>query len=255
MQPNRISPLNTSILLTAILAFVFLWLVNLLGLSLPLSVTSKTSNEFSVEGQGKVDVVPDTINISAGIMVQDAKTSDEAEQKISEVNNKIIAAVTALGVNKADIKTSSFSVNPNIVYEPLGGGKSTQNGYTGNATVDIKVTDAKKAPQVIDAATNAGATNVNNNGSTIGDMNKFYREARSKAIDDAKQEAQKLASQLGIKLGRITNVVESGTPGPIMYDTKSLNAAPAVGEARVIPDIQSGTQTVTSNVTLYFEKQ
>ncbi|HVZ11574.1 MAG TPA: SIMPL domain-containing protein [Patescibacteria group bacterium] len=252
MQKSKLDPIHSHIILVGIVVFIFLWLTNLAGLTLPITITNKTeTSEFSVTGEGKVDVVPDTAEISAGIQVNDAKTSDEAEQKVSEENNKIIAAVEAVGVKKEDIKTSNYSINPNVVYEPFGG-KPSNNGYAGNATVTIKVRDVKLASKVIDAATSAGSNYVSNNGFTVDDPSRFREEARNKAIEDAKSQAQKLASQLGINLGKITNIVESSPDNPQPMMDKTYAVAP-LAAGRTAPDIQPGTGTISSTVTLYFE--
>ncbi len=208
------------------------------------------SGELSVVGEGKVDVVPDTAEVSAGIVVQDAKTVQDAEQKINEVNNKIIAAAIALGIPKENIKTSSYSINPNYGFGPPGV-SATPTTYTGNATVTIKVKDANKVSGVITAATSAGANQVYNAGFSVDDPAKFREQARDKAIENAKQQAQKLASQLGIRLGKIVNIVESNTGSPIPFMEKSLAAPLGGGSA---PNIEPGTQTISSTVTLYFER-
>jgi uncharacterized protein YggE len=159
--------------------------------------------------------------------------------------------VANLGVERKDIKTSNYSINPAYDFINRGGNEIT--GYSGNATVTITVRDRELLPRVLTAATEAGATNVNNAGFTIDDMSNYREQARQKAIDNAKEQAQKLASQLGIKLGRIVNIVESapGTPpGPLYMEAKRSDLS--VGT--VPPEIEPGTQTVTSQVTLYFER-
>lgn len=250
---QRFNQTHVSILLTIVSLFVFLWLVNFFNISYPISVTNKAvSAELSVVGIGEVDVVPDTAQISAGITIQSGKTVAEVESKMNEINNKIIAAVKLLGIEKEDIQTSNYSINPAYSFEPSD--RSTPNEYTGNATLTIKVKDANKISQVITAATAAGANQVYNAGFSVDDPSKFREEARNKAIEDAKSQAQKLASQLGIKLGKITNIVESDTGGgPIMYKDAMRSALP--GEAVPAPEIEPGSQTITSTVTLFFERR
>ena len=254
MEQPKVTSLHLSIVLLGAVTLIVFFILNFFNISFPISITTTaTSGELSVVGEGKVDVVPDIAEVSAGITVNNVKTADEAERKISETNNKIIDAITALGIQKEDIKTSSYSVNPDYTYEPLGG-RNTPSGYSGNATVTIKVKDANKVGQVITAATGAGATNVNNNGFTVDDPAKYREEARNKAIENAKEQAQKLASQLGIRLGQVTNIVESsdgGYPLP-MYGKEDQVLRVGGG---VPPEIEPGTQTVTSTVTLFFERR
>jgi len=84
----------------------------------------------------------------------------------------------------------------------------------------------------------------------VDEPQKYRQIVREKAIENAKGEAQKLAKTLGIKLGGITNIVESSPQEPISYlKTMSLN------DRQSSPTLEPGIQTITSTGTLYFEKK
>src|SRR3989344_5992183 len=240
------SPLKTYILIL-IATLIALFLIKQLDIFYPISVTNRAvSAELSVVGEGKVDVVPDTANVQAGITAED-KTVQEVEGKINEINNKIVSALERLGIDKKDIKTSNYSINPSYDFTP--NGRNNISGYTGNASLVITVRKQELVSQVITAATEAGANQVYNSGFTVDDPSKYREEARNKAIQNAKDQAQKLSKELGIKLGKVVNIVES-TPGhdgivPFLRSEAGLGGA---------PDLQPGSQTITSVVTLYFEK-
>lgn len=249
MEQVKSNPIHSAIILLFILSLVFLWLIKFFDISYPISVTNKTvSGELSVVGEGKVDVIPDTASVRAGITAED-KTVQEVEGKINEINNKIVSALERLGIDKKDIKTSNYSINPSYNFTP--NGRNNISGYTGNASLVITVRKQELVSQVITAATEAGANQVYNSGFTVDDPSKYREEARNKAIQNAKEQAQKLASELGIKLGRIVNIVESSESPPGIYPI--MRTAPELGGGA--PDIEPGTQTVTSVVTLYFEKR
>lgn len=237
---------------------VLLLIVKLFNLAIPLEINTTTtarSGEFAVTGTGKVEMIPDTANISAGITVTNVRTTKEAETKISDINNKIVNSLKKLGIQKEDIKTSNFSINPEYDYQTYRPEVNRIKGYSGNAGVTIKVKDTKLAPQVIDAVTQAGANNVSVSNFTIENPEKFKEEARDKAIKNAKDQATKLAKSLGIKLGRVVNLVESSDGGypPPYYSSTSYDAKQMGGEQRPAPDIQPGSQTINSTVTLYFQ--
>ncbi|MBI4092099.1 MAG: SIMPL domain-containing protein [Candidatus Levybacteria bacterium] len=249
VEQTRDNPLIASVVLFFILLFGFLLLVKFFDISYPISITTRTvSGELAVVGEGKVDVVPDTASVQAGIVVSEAATIQEAEQKINEINNKIIAALERLGIDKKDIKTSNYSINPSYDFTP--NGRNNISGYTGNASLTLTIRKQELVPQVITAATEAGANQVYNSGFTVDDPSKYREEARNKAIQNAKDQARKLSKELGINLGRVVNIVES-TPGPDRIVPLFAREA-GVGGA---PDLQPGSQTITSVVTLYFEKR
>jgi uncharacterized protein YggE len=230
-----------------------LLLVKELNIAYPVRVTTTQASDLTVVGEGKVEVVPDQASLDAGILVANATTVEEAQQEITEKNNAIIAALEKLGVEAKDIKTSNYSVNPNQDYNPGVGGRIT--GYTGNVTVTITIRDTQKVPEISQAVTTAGANQIYNVQYTVNSPEKFREEARNKAIENAKAQAEELADSLGIRLGKVVNVVESSPngQGPMMYrEVANLDAS--MGGANA-PVLQPGTQEITSVVTLYFEKR
>ncbi len=151
-------------LLTRAVAGVFiliatLFFINIFNLSYPIRViTSTTVNELAVVGEGKVEVVPDIAYVDVGITVDKVSTVIAAQDKLSNVNNALVAAMKKLGIDKKMIKTSNYSVNPNYSYKNE---ETKIDGYTGNATLSITVKDLELVSKVITAATAAGANQIN----------------------------------------------------------------------------------------------
>ncbi len=242
---------NGSILFAGIIILVVLSLIKFFNLSYPVTITNQSvATELSVIGEGKVEVVPNAADLSAGLTAN-GTTAKEVQDKINEANNKIVSAMLAFNIDKKDIKTSNYSINPSYNYEP--GGTNSINGYTGNATITIKVKKTDQLPSMLQSATDAGANQVYTNYS-VDNPEKYREEARNKAIENAREQAQKLASQLGIKLGKVTNIVESGGGGPVMYE-KALAMPLDAGGGRTSASLEPGSQTITSTVTLFFERK
>jgi len=108
---------------------------------------------------------------------------------------------------------------------------------------------------VIEEATKAGANQIDNTRFIV-DNPAVYRE-EAKAIQNAKDQAEKIAKSLGIKLGKVTNVVESLSNGANpqydrMYSAKNI---PLTGGCGGSVALESGFETVISMVTLYFKKR
>lgn len=236
-----------------IVTLLALFAIQTFGIAYPITITTKVAPvDLAVVGEGKVTVIPDTATVQVGIVVSSAKTVEEAQQKINVVNNAIIAAMQQLGIAKADIKTSNYSINPDYSYT---NGNNQITGYSGNATLTITVKDTKILSQVVTEATAAGANQVNDPQYTVSSPEKFREEARNKAIANAKEEAARLAQSLGIRLGKITNIVESqpNTPFPMLY--KADMAVSNEARQSIPPTLEGGDQEITSTVTLYFEKK
>lgn len=242
----------TSILIIFVVFVLGLAIIRGLGLSFPVSVTTtQKATELSVVGEGKVEVVPDTAYIDVGVSVTNAANVNEARTSIDKTNNAIIAAMAKLGIKKENVKTSNYSIYPNQTFE---GETARVTGYNGNVTITIKVNDTQKASQVIADATTAGANQIQGTRFIVEDPQKYRAEAREKAIANAREQAEKLAKNLDIKLGKVVNVVEYSpdSAGAPMYD---IAARSNLGGGGGGPAIEAGSQTITSVVTLYFEKR
>ncbi|MCX6068452.1 MAG: SIMPL domain-containing protein, partial [Chloroflexi bacterium] len=187
-----------------------LFVIKTLNISYPVSIvtTTKTaeSTQLIVSGEGRMEVTPDTAYIDAGISAKEA-TVQAAQEKISQVNNNILTALAGLGVKKADIKTTNYSVQPNTAYI----NHDTQvTGYNGTATVTIKTKDPQLASSIIDAVVKAGANEITGTRFIVENPDIYREKARNMAIENAKSQAANMAKNLGFKLGKVENIVESG---------------------------------------------
>ncbi len=253
MDPKHIKSSDT-LSGAVVLAFVGILVLNLLHIKIPLSMTtSMQSSELAVVGEGKVDIAPDTAFVDLGITVSGVATVQEAQASIDKVNNAVIDAVKQLGITKENVKTTNYSINPNYTYE---GGKDRINGYNGNATITVKTSKTDLTPKIIEVATAAGANQVQGARFSVEKPETYRTKARNEAIANAKAQAKQLAADLGIKLGKVTNIIESNgmDGGPIAYDMAKAYPAMGLGGGGGGPAIEPGTQTISSVVTLYFEK-
>jgi hypothetical protein len=240
-----------NIIFTGFLILMLLFFVKIFDISYPITVVTTTkTTELAVVGEGKVEVTPDTAYVETGITVTDEPTVAEAQKTIDRVNNQIIGQMKALGIDKKDIKTTNYSIYPNYDYSEK---TNKISGYNGNVLITIKTKNLTLISQIIEKATSAGANQIQGV-RLIVDKPETYREmAREEAIKNAKEQAQKLAKKLGIKLGGIVNIVESGPDSALSFSQKYPVAG--LGKAAENVEIEPGSQTITSTVTLYFEKK
>ncbi len=228
-----------------------LFIIKIADIGYPLQVSvSNTSAELAVVGEGKVEVSPDMAYVDVGVTVNSQPTVEVAQNKLKETNNNIIEELKKIGIDEKNIKTINYSVYPNYSYE---NNKSTIAGYDGTAKVSVKTKDINKVGEIIETATNAGANQVNNTRMVVEAPEKYREEAREKAIQNAKDQASKLAKSLNIKLGRVTNMVESAGGGGQLFQGGFV--AHETGGGGGGPTLVTGTESVTSMVTLYFEKK
>ena len=234
-----------------LLSLAALLVIQQFNIYYPLLVrTTTTSTELAVVGEGKVEVVPDTASINAGITIDNADSIKAAQDRINSVNNAIIENMKSLGVKKENIKTSNYSIYP--AYDQSG---QRSGKYSGNVEIAIKTSNVSQISNVIQKATDSGANQIYGVNMSIEKPELYREQARKKAIDNAKEQANKMAKELNIRLGKVVNIIES-TPGSYpIYQTKAFESAPFAGGGGGGPVVEPGTQTVSSTVTIYFEKK
>jgi len=223
--------------------------------------TNLQPNVISVSGTGEATAIPDTGSFSFSV-VENAKTTGDASDLAAKKANEIIAAVKAMGVEDKDIKTTGYNLYPKYEYNVPAlctngycpGGKQVLTGYEVSQTISVKVRKTADAGAILAKVGSLGAQNISGLDFVIDNMDAINAEARDKAIENAKAKAAALSQSLGVHLTKIINFYESGNGGPIYYD-KAMNAAPmgAGASAPVPPQVQTGENTVTSNVTITYQ--
>jgi len=221
---------------------------------LPLSITQTTTQKesaFTVSGESEVSVVPDNARVSLGIRVNKS-TVAEAQNEVNRVMSELSTKITQLGIEKKDIRTSNYSVNPEYDYT---GGSRISKGYTVSSTVTVDVKKFELVNQVIDTATATGVNEVGGVSFTLSDEKEeeVKKEAREKAIEKAKDNADELSRLAGMKLGKIINVTEGRNNAVPLYQSARLMEAKADAALNQATNIEAGTSSYNYSVTLSYE--
>jgi uncharacterized protein YggE len=183
----------------------------LLALALPgmaLSQTDKGPVGLSVTGTGEVKAMPDIAYVSIGVQTRE-NTAAEAARTNAEKITAVIAAIKKAGVGQKDIETQRYSVQPAYDYRQ---NPPTLLGYDVTNTVRVTVHNLDKIGTIIDAATAAGANNVQGVTFDIENEQALRNEALTKAIQDASSKADAMAAALKVRKGSVLSASESTQP-------------------------------------------
>lgn len=212
------------------------------GPSIPISsVVSQKNDFFTVTGEGKVTVVPDTAIVSLGITLN-KPTVKAAQDQVNSVISEITKSLKTLGIDAKDIQTSNYSIYPQY--------NDRITGYQVNASLTVTVRELDKVNQVIDIATAKGANTIGGIQLTVDDtkQKQLLQQARELAVKDAKTKAESLANAAGITLGKIVNIQENANnfPRPMIGMMAVVDSAPKT-------NIQPGSTDISTSVTLFYE--
>jgi uncharacterized protein YggE len=209
-----------------------------------------------VLGEGSVDVAPDMAVLNLSVM-REAATAREALTANSAAMAKVLDAMTALGIEKRDLQTANFSIQPRYTNPPrqgIGAGDARKLvGYTVRNGLTVRVRDISKVGEVLDTSVNLG---VNEGGSilfTNDDASQAITQARIQAMENALSKGQTLAKAAGVKVGKVLEISEQNySPRPVAMARMGMAMD---SSAKSVP-IAAGENTykVTVNVSLAIEQ-
>ncbi len=217
---------------------------------------------ISVTGEGEVFAKPDIATISFGVNAKEADAAAAQSASAKSVND-IMTYLKDKGVAEKDIKTQSYNLSPRYEYPqtvctqwscpPAGEPKLV--GYEVTQSIEVKVRKTEDIGMLLGGIGELGATNVSGPTFTIDDDSALKAEARSEAVADAKAKAEKLASQLGVRIVRMTGFWED--EGPMPYYGYGMGGGDemmkASADMAAVPEIPTGENTITSRVNITYE--
>jgi uncharacterized protein YggE len=214
-----------------------------------LLAASDTVPLVTVGGSGTVQVAPDEAVVRLGIEAQ-AVVASEAQRAANGVAGAILTSLGSLGVPAEAVQTSSLQLYP--VYEsrqPTGVIEEPRiTGYRATNTVAITLADLAKIGPVVDAAIAAGANRIESVDFRLRDDAEARRAALTAAVRDARDKAETIAAALGLPLGEVAEIVESGVSAPpIVYREAAMRMAADAGTP-----VATGSLSVEAAVTVRY---
>lgn len=204
---------------------------------------------ITISGEGTTTSRPDVALVTLGVF-SEGKDVQDTQQQNTDRMNALTRALSGMGIADEDIQTSNYQIFPQYNYTD---GKQELRGYRVSQSVNVKIRDLGKVGDILAKAGELGSNEIYGVSFDIDDPSALQDEARNKAIKDAKEKADALASQLGVRVVQIIGFSEGGgeTPPVSLYRTYAEDAAAGIGGAS--PEIQSGSFDVTRYVSLTFE--
>lgn len=222
------------------------------------------TNTVSVSGEGEAFAVPDIAEVSFTFS-KDAKTMELAQKPVNEGTKAAIEYLKKQGIDEKDIKTQDYNAYPKYENQAVpmiacapGYSCPPQNsnpvavGYTVTETIIVKIRKTETAGAIVSGLGGLGATNISGPNFTVDNDDATKSEARSKAIDNAKEKANELAKELGVKIVRIVSFSENGSNPYPMY-AKAMDVSVGGAAAPEAANLPTGQNKYTSNVTITYE--
>ena len=200
---------------------------------------------ISVNGEGKVKVVPDQAFISVSVETKGNNATDVKKQNDIAVE-KVIQFIKKSKLPKEDVQTKRVSLNPQYDYD-----KKKYN-YIATQTIEILMKDLNLYDGVMEGLVDSGINRINTVEFKSSKLEIHQSEARKLAMRDAKAKADDYVSVLGQKAGKaftINDNTQVDYPRPMMY-AMAADKAEAGGAPR--ETLAIGEINITANVSVSF---
>lgn len=242
---------------------VFIIIV-LFGLGLIINTAVKSYGEYvnpqtiTITGHGEINSIPNisTINFTIRSESKDNNTK-LLQENVSNSANNIIPKLTNLGIDSKDIQTSNYNVQPKYSYND---GTSKVIGYEASESIKVKVKDTENVSKVLNILAEEKITEVSGPNYELDNdkAEEIKDQAREIAIKDAKNKANELAKELGVKIKRIVSYYDNSSNNPVypvMYKSYGAGDMMATSPNLESANLPTGENKTEMNVSITFQMQ
>ncbi len=202
-----------------------------------------------VNGKGVISSKPDVAYVQLGVYTMNKDVEVAQNDNASKVD-KVIKALTGLGVKKDEIATNNFRINQRYDYKKSG--ERVLVGYEVRNMVIVTVNDIKKVGKVINASVAAGGNQINGIRFDIKDKKALEEKALKLAMRDAKSKAAAVMSEFGYKPDVPFKVTILGRSYGMIRENEIAEDMAMKSNSPVETPIFAGSQEVTAKVSVEY---
>jgi uncharacterized protein YggE len=215
---------------------------------------------ITATGSAHADVVPDLAIISFAV-VTERPTASAAASDNATAAQAVVGEIKAQGIEAKDIRTVSVTLSP--VYDESRDAngrlvKRTLRAYSARNGLEVRIRAIDKAGALARQLIEKGANNFGGISFEVEHPETKLRALQSEATKDALARAQSYVDALGLKLGRVLEIVPPGEGTPYQAARRPKLAmaaamAPAPEAASAAIPIEPGIETLETSVTVTWE--
>jgi len=239
------------------------------------SAFANTQNSgIEVRGQASVLVEPDSFVLSIAI-TEKGRFTDKIRAIVNNKSNQVVDVAKSLGIKAKDINSARVSLRvlkndqridvhgievnqklPNQqkskihVGVPASTFENTVKSqfFELSRSITINFSDIKDYDQFLNAVIKLGVNQISPLTMSVGDTDKYYQQALSQAIKNAKEKAFQIANQSGQHLGKLIYVKEISSN----HYRARYNSAMMSNTASFEHNSQVGNQAISASVLVNY---
>jgi uncharacterized protein len=202
-----------------------------------------------VVGEGNATGTPDQCVLHAALNVM-ADTAEEAIGRLAVLATEVLDSLQRNGVEKGDVRTTNLRVQ-----DFFDQAQQRVTARFGSYQLEVVVRDRERLGEVVAVLSAVASESFQLQALQlrIGEPEPLRREARVRAMDDARNKAQQLADAAGVRLGRIISIQQGPDPGPLRQLGPTATAA-RMGPGALPPvPVEPGSLSIAERFTLTYE--
>jgi uncharacterized protein len=233
------------------------WMAVLLAASMLAGTGVATAAEtplrlVSVTGSGEVKAQPDMAYVTLGVESR-RPTLAEARTEVNLAVERILALTRELKIDPKQVDSTRLQVQPDYRWDE----KSSQQvllGYVVSRQIEVEVRDLDRLGTLLEKSVSAGVNQLGEARLDSSRRKELEREALTRAVEDARLNADALARAAGARLGPVQSLSAAGTMPAPMYSQRGMAmAAPAPMADAAEKSYQPSDMKFTSTVSAQFE--
>jgi len=206
---------------------------------------------LTVSAQGTAERAPDQAVLTVAVESEASSARDAARTNATKME-RVVAALREAGAPADKIRTIGYELHPVYARQERSEDPPRIAGYRAVNRLQVTLDALDRVGPVLDASIEAGANRASDLFFQLKDPSAARLEALQLATEKARREAQAVAAAAGETLGLIqsihTDSYSAPPPRPAMYErAMAMDAA-----VKVDTPVESGTLSVTANVTVVY---
>jgi uncharacterized protein YggE len=206
----------------------------------------------SVGGSGEVSAQPDMARVTLGIESR-KPTMAAARSEVAATVDRVLALTRSLKIDPKLVDSTRLQVSPDYSWNEKDR-KQVLQGYVVSRQVEVTVKDLDQLGPLLEKAVDAGVNQVGDPQLDSSRRKELEREAMAKAVQDARLNADTLATAAGAKLGPVRNLNGQTNAMPMpMYKGRPVAMAADVAAAPPPETYQAAEMKFSAGVSAEYD--
>ena len=203
----------------------------------------------SVSGMAEVSAEPDIARMSLGVEARRPSLADARAEVVAAVD-RVLALTRDLKIDPKNVNATRIQVQPEYRWNE-NDRERVLLGYVVSRQIEVELKDLDKLGTLLERAVDAGVNQVGDPVLDSSRRKELEREAMTKAVEDARLNAEALARAAGARLGAARTLSASGSspPIPVYRDAVMATMAKAAPEATY----QQGNMKFSASVNAEYD--